>query len=92
MKTINLRNYYYPRYKEDVLVEVSDKVAETIIRSVRQAAKEPLTARWDAPASVTVSFSRTRDIRTRRKVRSAEKSKSAAMPLSVLGGFTMTRS
>lgn len=36
MKTINLRNYYYPCYKEDVLVEVSDEVAEAIIRSVRE--------------------------------------------------------
>ena len=36
MKTINLRNYYYPCYKEDVLVEVSDEVAEAIIRSGRE--------------------------------------------------------
>lgn len=59
MKTINLRNYYYPRYKEDVLVEVSDEVAEAIIRSVREmenlenlkTSGEPITPKkWQAEA------------------------------------------
>ena len=36
MKTINLRNYYYPRYKEDVLVEVSDEVAEALLLMLRE--------------------------------------------------------
>lgn len=36
MKTINLRKYYYPYYKEDVLVEVSDEVAEAMLLSVRE--------------------------------------------------------
>lgn len=36
MKTINLRKYYYPYYKENVLVEVSDEVAEDMLLSVRE--------------------------------------------------------
>ena len=36
MKTINLRNYYYPCYKEDVLVEVSDEVAEALLLMLRE--------------------------------------------------------
>lgn len=30
MTTINLRKYYYPAYKTDMFVEVSDEVAETM--------------------------------------------------------------
>lgn len=46
MKTINLRYHYYPYYKEDVLVEVSDEVAEVIIQSVRQMYNYDRRARY----------------------------------------------
>ena len=36
MTTINLRKYYYPAYKTDVFVEVSDEVAEAMKHFDRQ--------------------------------------------------------
>lgn len=52
MKTINLRNYYYPCYKEDVLVEVSDEVAEALLLMLREettAAAKSITIRRTSP-------------------------------------------
>lgn len=36
MAMINLRKYYYPIYKKDVLVEVSDEVAEALLLMLRE--------------------------------------------------------
>lgn len=53
MKTINLRDYY-PHCREDILVDVSEEVLETILQAVRTehtqerkpAAGEPATTPW----------------------------------------------
>lgn len=35
MAIINLRKYYYPTYKKDTFIEVSDEVAEALLLMLR---------------------------------------------------------